>query len=248
MRELRVPLGLDTSGALVRAAEADRLTPYACPSCQAVLVLRAGTKRIKHFSHSPNGVCSPESILHKTAKLLIANVISANAAGTPAGEIVLDRTCDSCRATYHHTLPLKTFTAAAQEVRVGKFICDVVGYREKGVHALSIEILHTHSVNGEKLEALQGYWIELDAEAVIQNPNRWQAVQAKLKPHRCERCRSVPKKPLVQMTFESPLKKFIEAASRSSAPAKVRDPHAEAYWQRVQELRQRLNARTRRRL
>jgi hypothetical protein len=187
--------------------------------------------------------------LHKTAKFLIANVISANAAGTPAGKITLDRACESCRSIYPQTLPLKTFTAAAQEVRVGKFICDVVGYREKGVHALSIEIMHTHSVNGEKLEALQGYWIELDAEAVIQNPNRWRAIQAKLKPLKCERCRSLPKKPLVQMTFESPLNKFIEAANRNPTPqAKIRDPYAEAYQQRVRELAQRLNARKRRRL
>jgi hypothetical protein len=132
---------------------------------------------------------------------------------------------------------------------VGKFICDVVGYREKGAHALSIEIMHTHSVNGEKLEALQGYWIELEAEAVIQNPNHWRAVQAKLKPLKCERCQSLPKKPLVQMTFKSSLKQFIEAANQIAAtPSKIRDPYAEAYQQRVRELAQRLNARKRKRL
>lgn len=250
MQELRVPIGIDPSGNLVRVEKATKSIAYNCPSCKEALILKDGGKRTKHFSHPANGICSPESIVHKTAKLLIAGVISANAAGTPEGKIVLDRTCDSCRAAFPQTLPMKTFTSVAQEVRVGKFICDVVGYREKGVPALSVEIMHTHSVHGEKLETLQGFWIELDAEDVIQNPNRWHSVQARLKPHRCSKCRNISKEPLVKVSYESSfLKKFIEIAKRDAAsPAPIRDPNAEAYWQQVSELRQRLFARSRKRL
>lgn len=250
MQELRVPVGIDPSGNLVLVDKATKSVAYTCPSCEEALILKDGGKRTKHFSHPANGICSPESILHKTAKLLIMKAISANAAGTPDGEIILDRICDSCRDTFPHTLPLKTFTSAAQEVRVGKFICDVVGYRGKGAHALSVEILNTHSVSGDKLEQLEGYWIELNAEDVIQSPNRWRTVQAKLKPHQCKRCLELAKKPLVKISTGSTfLRDFIEASKRAAAaPSPVRDPNAEAYWKRVEELRKRINARSRRRL
>jgi hypothetical protein len=231
MKELRVPVGVDSLGNLVRAAQANRRERYFCPSCREKLVFRDGTHRVRHFAHPANGACSQESILHKTAKLLIANVISANAAGAPNGKIVLDRMCDTCRTTSPHDIPLKTFSSVAQEVKVGKFICDVVGYRDNGVQALSVEIFHMHGVSGEKLETLPGLWIELDAAAVIQNPNHWQPIQSKLKAYKCKRCKEPPPKPLVQIPSQQPIEKLVNVVRQ--APIKVRNPYLESLREQI---------------
>ena len=63
-------------GTRIRAGGAPRVDGYCCPDaqCGARVILKRGTKRIAHFAHEPDSVCSlaAESAGHMQAKLDIA--------------------------------------------------------------------------------------------------------------------------------------------------------------------------------
>ena len=86
-------------------------------------------------------------------------------------------------------MPFATFTRAAQEVAVASYVCDVVGYRNKG-NSLGLEIFHTHEVDSEKATNLPITWNEFKAEEVINDSYHWKPTQSKLKSSYCSGCRS----------------------------------------------------------
>lgn len=73
--DLEVPYGLHPDGYLEKAEDARKGLNYLCPECEEPLVFRAGEYMVKHFAHKANTNCSGESIIHKTAKMLIAQTI-----------------------------------------------------------------------------------------------------------------------------------------------------------------------------
>lgn len=168
-----------------------RSVDYTCPGCGHKLVLRAGSVKVRHFAHASDGACSYESLLHKTAKALVAQAITENAdAHGSARKLKLSNACADCAWPHITPLPAKTFSSAKQEVGVNGFVCDVVGYRGSKI-ALAIEIVHTHKVTEAKALALQVYWAELNAADVVENPYVWNPIRAKLKPYRCSRCERI---------------------------------------------------------
>lgn len=187
MEGLKIPYGLNNSSLLVSAKNASKEESYTCPSCNSKLTYRAGDIRSKHFSHSAESNCSIESILHKTAKLLIKNAIKDNSLGIKT--LTLRNSCHSCGVEFPTELPVNTFSDAKEEVYVAEYICDVVGYRGDHI-ALGIEILNTHKVDEQKAEGLPIYWIELKAEDVITNPLEWNPIQSRLKSSVCKSCKS----------------------------------------------------------
>lgn len=187
MEDLKVPYGVDRAGELIPAGSAVKGAPYSCPCCAAPLVYRAGEVNTKHFAHPSSSTCNLESVLHITAKKLIQSVIEKNAAGRL--EIALQQPCTNCDMMFSASLPINTFSGAGVEVRVGDYVCDVVGYRSQSV-ALAVEILNTHAVDATKAKNIQAYWVELKAEDVINHPQRWLPTQARLKPGFCAGCKS----------------------------------------------------------
>lgn len=185
MENLKVPYGLNDSGELVRAKNTVKQENYYCPACNVRLVLRSGNNRIEHFSHPAKSSCSIESILHKTAKSLLIHAIQKNSDNEP---IKLRSFCHSCGVEFDLPLPPKTFSKASEEIKIGQYICDVVGYRGNEI-ALAIEVLNTHTVNEEKANKLSVHWIELKAEGVIENPFFWQPTQSNLNPTLCKSCK-----------------------------------------------------------
>lgn len=190
-KELHVPYGAEPTGKLISGKSAVRGVDYICPGCGHKLVLKTGPVKVRHFAHASNGACSYESLLHKTAKALIVQVITENAGanGTP-GKLNLSNACTDCACPKTTRLPAKTFSSAKQEVGVNGFVCDVVGYRGSQI-ALAIEIVHTHKVTEVKALALQVYWAELNAIDVVENPYVWNPIRANLKPYRCSRCEGI---------------------------------------------------------
>lgn len=186
MDGLKIPYGLNESGELIAAAAAQKGQVYRCPGCQGELIHRAGSVRTKHFAHAVDTPCSLESVLHITAKRLIVSAILDNATNnTP---LLLESHCTSCGVVFDTALPPGTFSAGAEEVRVGDYVCDVVGYTGDQIR-LAIEILNTHAVDEAKAAGLSCRWIELKAEDVIASPRSWRPVQASLKESFCRQCK-----------------------------------------------------------
>jgi hypothetical protein len=186
MENLRIPYGLNETGELISAELAEKGKNHTCPCCGIQLVHRAGEVRTKHFAHPPSSNCSYETVLHITAKKLIQSVILKNA--TAKQTITLANHCHSCGVVFSTSLPMGTFSNAGLEIKIGDYICDVVGYRGDYI-ALAIEIFHTHEVDKNKAQNLQAYWVELKAEDVLKNPAQWIPTQANLKDSYCTGCK-----------------------------------------------------------
>lgn len=217
VENLRVPYGLNEFGELVSAQAAQSVASYKCPCCYETLVYRAGDIRTKHFAHPPSSTCNLESILHITAKKLIQSVIVENSKGTQT--IALENHCRNCGVVFSTSIPGKTFSNAGVEVRVGNYVCDVVGYRGNSI-ALAIEILNTHKVDSAKAQNLDTRWVELKADDVIKDPVKWAPTQANLKDSYCCDC-----KKHIKHVFEVADKYGIERSLYSP----VKDPSNAKY-------------------
>jgi hypothetical protein len=189
--ELQVPYGLAPDGKLVHAKDAIRQLEYCCPECSSPLVLHAGDVVSKHFAHKANTSCNGETVAHQTAKRLIAQVINERTPSTNSISMVC--TCDCCHETFSRPLLSSSFSEARVEQRVGKFVCDVVALRNQD-YVLAIEILATHAIEEEKKHGLSVPWVELSANAVLENPYRWVPIKSRLKPVLCPRCKSYLKR------------------------------------------------------
>lgn len=186
--ELLVPYGVDPDANIVHARDASPGVVYSCSCCETVLVLHAGQIKARHFAHKANTACDSETLAHITAKLLIAKVIREHHHAIGPG-IRLECTCGECHAAFEKLLPADVFTASRVEVPVGRFICDVVAFKEDAA-VLAVEVFKSHAVDSDKAGALKLPWIELRADQVLEDPLRWRPVQAHLKPTICPQCKA----------------------------------------------------------
>jgi hypothetical protein len=184
---LSVPYGLHPDNTPVRAQEAVSGIAYTCLGCKGPLTLKSGPQRTKHFAHKVATTCDGESALHKTAKALVAKVMSENAAATT--RVRLRCTCSACRREFDKVLGADAFNGAVVEAKVEGFRCDVVGLRDNQP-VLAVEIFNTHAVDAHKEESLSISWVELVAAEVIEDPYYWRSVNGKLKPTVCNNCRA----------------------------------------------------------
>ena len=189
MQETRaVPIGYDSSGALVRPEDARRGEEYRCPGCGASVVLRSGERRRPHFAHRGGEGCSAESVLHRMAKQRVVDVVTSWTAGSGPRPCVT-RPCPrpGCEGGVVQDLP-EDVTHALAEVRLADgSIADVVLYRGE-CPAVAVEIAVTHRVGHEKAGRLRLPWMELLAEDVMDRPYWWVVAQDGLKPFECPLC------------------------------------------------------------
>ena len=186
-----IPFGTDKNENLIPVDDAVKGEQYYCIECGSPLMVKQGEIREKHFSHIPNSNCNRETVLHKTAKRLIQDVIKQNFRNE--SEINLKLNCDSCDKPHTVNIKKGSFSDSKEEVRVGNFVCDVVGYRNNSP-SLGIEIFQTHKVDNEKGENLALPWIELNASDVISNPREWSPIKYKLQKNQCLPCKTESKR------------------------------------------------------
>lgn len=179
----RVPLGLDETERLTMPGEATKGEIYRCPECKSRLILRQGTKTRAHFAHKATTNCSGESVLHRTAKLLIAQVLTEGSA--PDFEI----TCAECQRPFCVAFPRSRSVVSSVEHRLsnGRVVDVAVLYAESV--ALAVEVYRSSAVTEDKAADLSMPWIEVDASDIIANPLIWRARQHALKVTRCRVCR-----------------------------------------------------------
>lgn len=186
-----VPYGVDPNLNFIRATDAVAGEIYKCPGCDALLTLKAGQKRVKHFAHKAATSCDGESLIHITAKVLLAKVMLENPTSTR--RIRLTCSCSSCARVFDKVLGPDAFDGSIVEGKIDQFRCDVVGLR-KQLPVLGVEILNTHRVDEHKAAALSIPWIELDAWEIVDDPYYWRSLNGRLKPTICEECRNLEAK------------------------------------------------------
>jgi hypothetical protein len=185
-----IPLALDAAGDLVRPACGEKGNEYRCPQCLVTVVLRKGEVRRPHFAHVVGTVgtpCSPESVAHKTAKMLIAQVVRSSRAGGPAPEVI--RRCPRCHGPHRQRIPESVHSAIVERPLDTGAVPDVMLLGPDGRALAVIEILATHAVDEAKKPKLTVPWIELSADHVLDDPLVWVPVQDHLNAFRqCAAC------------------------------------------------------------
>lgn len=198
MEGFRVPHGLTADGRLVSATEAVRTKAYACPVCDSRLSLHAGPIVRRHFAHLPAAVCAPETVVHHTAKHLIAQAVSDWRSGT--GPVpTIGRPCSRCRQGYTYQALPERITGSRVEYRLADGLVADVALLEGEKLAAIVEIFVTHTVDDRKAIRLDRLpWVELHGPSVILDPLRWHPMATgNLRPSRdrpCEECMAMEKR------------------------------------------------------
>lgn len=184
-----IPFALSAALDLVRPTDGDKGNEYNCPQCLVAVVLRKGEVRRPHFAHGVGTPCSPESVAHKTAKMLIAQVVRSWRAGGPAPMVI--RRCPRCHGPHRQQIPESVHSAVLERPVDSCAVPDVTLLSADGGTLALIEIFATHAVDEAKKLMLSVPWIELAADHVLEDPLVWVPLQDHLKAFRqCAACKA----------------------------------------------------------
>jgi ssDNA-binding Zn-finger/Zn-ribbon topoisomerase 1 len=186
---LKVPFAYDAVVGIIWPEHAAKGIDYFCPNCREKLVLRAGEIKRCHFAHRPNGVCNQETILHKSAKLLVQSVVRDWKNGKALVPEVL-RQCRICQESSPQPLPEKVTDAQLEYRLTDGLVLDVALLAGQEVVA-AVEILVTHEVSEEKSDRLSVRsirFVEIEASAVLASPRLWKPVNGSFKAYTCPKC------------------------------------------------------------
>lgn len=187
MAEFLIPAAIDEGGRLVLPSEANRETAHRCPACLGSVVLHRGNIKRPHYAHRASAVCSPETVLHRTAKILVAQIVADWKAGRGERPILVRKAACGCVRT--QLLPDKVDAALLETPLPDGLVPDVTLLSAGNPVAL-IEILATHKVPSEKAARLALPWMELDARAILDHPFVWEPIRDHLRrAGECPECR-----------------------------------------------------------
>ena len=195
--KLRVPFAFDDEKKLYDPEAAEKGKRYFCPACQDTVILRKGEIKTAHFAHKVSEICNQETILHKTAKQLIVDVISDWKSGKIDAP-VLKRTCEICRQPKDQPLPDKVECAMLEYRMSDGFIVDVALMVENKP-AAAIEIRVNHAVDENKAKLLSIPFIELEGQKVVENPTIFEPIWDRFQPLTCTTCKQAKVQYLVKV-------------------------------------------------
>lgn len=171
----RIPAAYDAAGRLVEPAEASRRSSYRCPACDGAVDLHAGEKKRRHFHHRASS-CTAESVVHLTAKLLVAKAVTDWLAGGPP--VVFERGCaqPECEERCRQEIPAKVGAVAVEHMLASGHVVDVALLarlpRASPLPVAAIEVHHTHAVDARKAMEMGVPWIEVDAQQACETGGR----------------------------------------------------------------------------
>lgn len=179
--DLLVPAGLTAAGELVKPTEAVKGLVYLCPVCRSELIIRRGPINRPHFAHRAEFTCSSESILHQTAKLMIAQAIKGDELP------VIRRICAECHQIYKQPLPRDRVDQVKLEYPFRGFVLDLA-LLNRGEVVAAIEINVTHGIGGRKAQDLRIPFLELSGQDVVDQPLTWYPLIDRFLPGHCPKC------------------------------------------------------------
>lgn len=190
--ELKAPFALDSSQQLLSPEVAEKGQEYFCPACGDPVILKKGDVKVVHFAHKLSDACSQETIIHKTAKLLVLSAVTEWKSGKRVPPLV-KRQCRACNATINQPLPDKVQSATMEYRLSDGFVADVALMANEQALA-AVEIRVTHAVDEVKAATLSVPFIELDGNEVLADPNVWKPVVDSFKPFPCQNCEDIVNK------------------------------------------------------
>lgn len=189
MPELLVPFAVDDEGRLYSPEGAEKGRNYFCPACQEPVIFKQGKIKVAHFAHKVGNTCRQETIVHKTAKLLIQKAVNEWKTGKSTPPI-LQRACQICGTFVSQLLPDKVDGAILEHRLANGSVVDVALMVGPTVQA-AVEIKVFHAVDELKADSLPVPFIELEGYQVIENPNVWKPITDNFRPLTCDKCRSI---------------------------------------------------------
>jgi len=146
-RDILYVTAFDNNGTLVMAKDAEKEKDYFCPECKEKLILKKSGKTGKgsrrphfaHYSESPN--CTPESVLHRSFKLLLLDKIKQCLISKIPIDISWD--CIHCNAKHQGNL-LEFVVDVKEEYVMEKCRPDITLFNQTGDAFVAIEIIVTH--------------------------------------------------------------------------------------------------------
>jgi len=184
----RIPAALDAKGRLVVPAEArkGKGARYRCPGCEGEVDLHAGERKRRHFHHRA-ATCSSETVLHLSAKRLVAQAVEDWLAGGPSPVFVRRCAHEGCEETRRQSLPAKVARVALEHGLPSGHVADVA-LLARGIDlpVAVVEIVHSHAVDRAKGFEIGIPWIEVSAAQVCEDGGRvLVAVQDRFVPWLC---------------------------------------------------------------
>ncbi|MEQ6359502.1 competence protein CoiA family protein [Thermoanaerobacter thermohydrosulfuricus] len=206
-----IPYAVDKEGKLHNAKEAEKGKQYYCPSCGEKVILRKGKIRTAHFAHKANANCSEETVIHRTAKLLIQQTVQSWKKGNKKAPVIIAE-CPICyNPSEVRIVEQMGIENAVLEYRVHEgYIADVALVANNKVKMI-VEIKVTHAVEKKKEEKINVPFVELDGYDVINNPFTWKPSKHKLPFFICNNCKGA-------------YKKFLKKAETIAQKTKVKIP------------------------
>lgn len=201
-KDFRVLAAIDRkTGAVLRPHEGERGARYGCPGCDADVVWRKcdDVVRRSHFAHLPDATCGAgESVLHASAKLLVADDLRRWVAGV-GPEPTLRVRCPGCGGAmppvgigeFCAIRGVHVERALESGLRPDVLVTDTAEMRTAKLTG-AIEIVHTHPIDEEKAATLARdgvWWFELQAESVLEEQARgWKVLRASRRWASCIKC------------------------------------------------------------
>lgn len=189
MPELLIPFAIDEKEQLYSPKTAEKRMNYFCPACNEPVIFRHGDIKIAHFAHKVSLSCNQETVIHKTAKLLIRRAIEEWKAGK-SDSPVLHRECQICGKIISQPLPEKVDSALLEYKLSDGSVADIVLMVE-GTAQAAVEIKVTHAVDEIKANRLPIPFIELDGYKVIENHVAWKPITDNFNPLTCDQCKTI---------------------------------------------------------
>ncbi|WP_412030542.1 competence protein CoiA family protein [Deinococcus yunweiensis] len=161
---LAVPYALDAQQRLIRPADAVLRGQYWCLQCGHTVYFKPGRVKTAHLVHASGASCSGESVLHLAAKRALVEGLPGL---TELGILMPCRRAD-CPDVEVMVWPLPAFDDVQAEVTLGEYRLDVALLWD-GQVVLAIEVYQTHRIGEPKGQGLTVPWVEVPAEAVLEN-------------------------------------------------------------------------------
>jgi hypothetical protein len=145
-----------------------------CPVCERQVTLKLGQKRVHHFAHRPEDICSatkPETAIHLNCKFYIYQQL------VKATNVYTSSSCSRC-GKQKSVLWKQDWDHVEVEYKMESLRPDIA-LLQNGKVIGAIEIFVTHAVNEEKAQRFQSQdvdWIEIYGdEGIYEEPNAWTA-------------------------------------------------------------------------
>lgn len=135
---------------------------YLCPFCNQELIPKKGQTRQHHFAHKVLSKCtpSPESILHKGAKLFLKDQLNRDEnikiiidnldSSPPIIDYLISLIGGSGLLIDSSRFPCKEYKCHSVEATIGKYIVDVVSRNLQSDESFAWEIFVTHKIEEDK--------------------------------------------------------------------------------------------------